>query len=118
MYKFSENANTFYNNWTNKLDYINTTTRSIRKIQYDCNLLHWCNNQNDLQKIIFDGYVFDKMTRSDGLYQYIVFVDKINMASRITIHKDLDNYSQHKFSLHIFNKKDTFKKKVRLHLIN
>ena len=38
------------------------------------------------------------------------------MASKITVRYDLKNYSQHDFSLHMFNKKDSFKKKVRLHL--
>jgi exoribonuclease R len=115
LYKFTSNAHTFYNRWINRLDYINVTTRSIRKIQMDCNLLHWCNSQKDLTTMVYDGYVFDKIKRSDGLYQYMVFINNINMASRITIRYELDNYSQHKFSLHIFNKKDSFKRKVRLH---
>lgn len=117
LYTFTSMANEFYESWTQKLDYVNKTTRSIRKIQSDCNLLHWCSNHTNLHELKFDGYVFDKMERSDGLFQYVVFVGEINMASRVTIHKDLENYSQHKFSVHIFNKKESFKKKVRLHLV-
>jgi len=116
LYTFSSNADTFYDNWVNKLDYINTTTRSIRKIQLDCNLLNWCNRQTELNTKTYQGYVFDKLDRNDGLFQYIVYIRAINMASKITVRYDLKNYSQHDFSLHMFNKKDSFKKKVRLHL--
>ena len=98
------------------MDYINTTTRSIRKIQLDCNLLNWCNRQTELNTKTYQGYVFDKLDRNDGLFQYIVYIRAINMASKITVRYDLKNYSQHDFSLHMFNKKDSFKKKVRLHL--
>jgi exoribonuclease R len=116
LYTFTREADLFYTKWVERLDYINTTTRSIRKIQFDCNLLHWCNGKSDLTTLLYDGFVFDKMRRSDGLYQYVVFIDSINMASRITIRNELENYSKHKFSLHIFNKKESFKKKVRVHL--
>ena len=116
LYTFTNCADIFYKKWVDRLDYINVTTRSIRKIQFDSNLLQWCNDKTDLSTSIYDGYVFDRMQRSDGLFQYIVFIDSINMASRITIHNELENYSKHRFSLHIFNKKESFKKKVRLHL--
>ena len=115
IYEFTSKADDFYEKWISRLEYINITTRSIRKIQMDCNLLHWCNRQEDLTTMIYDGYVFDKIQRSDGLFQYMVFISSINMASRITIRNELDDYTKHKFSLHIFNKKDSFKKKVRLH---
>ena len=32
----------------NELEYINITMRSIRKIQYDCNLLHMCNHDSTI----------------------------------------------------------------------
>ena len=116
LYSFSNNAKEFYDNWVGRLEYINTTMRSIRKIQLDCNLLHWCNDQVDLSSRKYDGYVFDKFQRSDGLFHYIVYIQSIKMASRITVRHDLKNYSKHHFTLHIFDKKDSFKKKVRLHL--
>ena len=118
LYDFSNNAKIFYKKWTDNIEYINITTRSIRKIQSDCNLLHWCNHQESLDMQTFNGYVFDKLSKNDGLFQYIVYLPKINMASKITVRYDLDNYSEHTFSLHIFEKKDSFKKKVRLHLQN
>ena len=117
LYQFSHRAKEFVTYWINRLDYINVTTRAIRKIQSDSNLLHWCNVQNDLSHRVFRGHVFDKLERNDGLFQYVVFIQEINMASKIIIRHDVDNYSEHYFSLHVFHKKDTFKKRVRLHFI-
>ena len=35
----------FYEKWTNRLEYINTTMRAIRKIQTDCSLLTFMFNR-------------------------------------------------------------------------
>jgi len=35
----------FYDKWTSRLEYINTTMRAIRKIQTDCSLLHFMFNR-------------------------------------------------------------------------
>jgi exoribonuclease R len=118
LYTFSNDVDKFYEKWISKIDYINTTTRSIRKIQLDCNLLHWCNSQEDLNVKTFEGYVFDKLEKADDLFQYIVYISEINMASKITTRENINNYTKCIFSLHIFNKKDSFKRKVRLNLIS
>ena len=112
----SENAKSFYDKWLNDLDYINTTMRSIRKIQTDCSLLHLCNNSIDIMEKYYDGYIFDKITRNDGLYQYIVFLPELKMSSRITIREDIENYVKKKFKLFLFNNEQRFKKKIRLQL--
>jgi exoribonuclease R len=116
MYHFSSSANDFYDHWVSRLEYINTSMRSIRKIQMDCNLLHWCNTQSDLSSRKYEGYVFDKVEKADGLFYYIVYIQSIRMASHITVRYDLNNYSKHIFTLHIFDNKESFKRKVRLHL--
>ena len=118
LYHFSDRAKEFVAYWINRLDYINITTRAIRKIQSDSSLLHWCNEQTDLLCRTFRGYVFDKLVRNDGLIQYVVFIPEINMASKIIVRHDVENYSEHNFSLHIFHKKDTFKKRYDYTLSN
>ena len=44
LIKSKESSEEFYRNWTNKesLEYINKTTRAIKKIQCSCNLLDLC----------------------------------------------------------------------------
>ena len=41
MIELSENSARFYDKWIADLDYINTTMRSIRKVQNDCSLLQY-----------------------------------------------------------------------------
>ena len=91
--------------------------RSIRKVQSDCNLLDICyNNPNTLEKE-YDGYCFDKLVRSDGLYQFIVFLPELRLTSRITIRDNLENYEKRQYKLYLFNDEEKFKKKIRLHLL-
>ena len=117
MVELSENVNEFYDKWLKDLEYINTTMRSIRKIQIDCSLLDLCNNKPELLNKEYDGYVFDKIIRHDDLYQYIVFLPELKMNSRITIRENMENYDLRKFKLYLFNNEEKFKKKIRLQLI-
>jgi exoribonuclease R len=113
----SENADNFYDKWLNEIDYINTTMRSIRKVQCDCSLLDLCNNSPQIMEKEYDGYLFDKIYRNDGLYQYVVFLPDLKLSSRITLREDVENFSSKKFKLYIFNDEEKFKRKIRLHLL-
>jgi RNB domain len=113
----SENADKFYSKWLNDLDYINVTMRSIRKVQCDCTLLDLCHNNPEVMAKDYTGYLFDKIYRNDGLYQYIVFLPDLKLSSRITLREDLENFSSKKFNLYLFNDEEKFKRKIRLQLI-
>lgn len=115
--KLSDNANKFYEKWLNELDYINVTMRSIRRVQCDCSLLDLCHNNPEVLEKEYDGYLFDKINRNDGLYQYVVFLPELKLSSRITLREDFDNFINKKFKLFIFNDEEKFKRKIRLHLI-
>jgi len=117
LIELSENVNKFYDKWLNNIDYINTTMRSIRKVQCDCSLLDLCYNVPDTLQKHYDGYLFDKINRNDGLYQYIVFIPELRMSSRITLRNNFNNYECKKFNLFLFNDEERFKKKIRLNLI-
>jgi exoribonuclease R len=117
LINLSEGVYKFYDNWLKDLDYINTTMRSIRKIQTDCSLLDLCNNNPDIVNNIYEGYIFDKINRNDGLYQYIIFLPELKMNSRITIRENIENFDKKKFKLFLFNDQDRFKKKIRLQLV-
>jgi len=114
----SDNAYIFYDKWLNDLDYINTTMRSIRKVQCDCTLLDLCANVPETMEKEYDGYVFDKINRNDGLYQYIVFLPELKLSSRITLRDNFDNFENKKFKLYLFNDEESFKRKIRLQFIS
>jgi hypothetical protein len=113
----SNNINLFYDYWIKDLEYINITMRSIRKVQCDCTLLDICNNNPDILNKDYEGYLFDKLIRNDGLFQYIVFLPDLKLSSRITTRENCENFECKKFKLFLFNDEEKFKKKIRLHLI-
>ena len=117
LVKLSENVDKFYEKWLRDLEYINTTMRSIRKVQCDCTLLDLCANNTDVIDKEYDGYVFDKINRNDGLFQYIVFLPELKMSSRITLRDDFENFDSRKFKMFLFNDEESFKRKIRLHLV-
>jgi len=113
----SDKAFSFYSKWIHDLDYINTTMRSIRKIQVDCNLLDLCCNNPDVMQKEYDGFFFDKIQRNDGLYQFMVYLPELKLTSRINLRENIENFEKRKFNLFLFNDEMHFKKKIRLHLI-
>ena len=119
MLELSEGATAFYRHWTSKpeLEYINTTMRSIRKVQNDCTMLELYTNHPEKTEPLYDGYLFDKIERNDGMFQYVVYLPDLKMNSRIISHDNLNNYDKHKFKIYLFNDEETLKKKIRLQII-
>ena len=113
----SENAKNFYKKWLNDLEYINVTMRSIRKVQIDCSLLDLCANHPHIMEKEYNGFLFDKLNRNDGLFQFMVYLPELKLSSRITLRDNFDNYQSKKFKLYLFNDEESFKKKIRLHLL-
>jgi len=80
-------------------------------------LLDLCANHPDIMDKEYDGFLFDKLARNDGLYQFIVFLPELKLASRITLRDNFENFNNKKFKLFLFNDEESFKKKIRLHLL-
>ena len=117
LINLSNNAQDFYNKWLNELEYINTTMRSIRKVQCDCSLLDLCSNNPEVMEKEYDGYCFDKLVRNDGLYQFIVFLPELKLSARITMRENLDNFDRRQYKLFLFQEEEKFKRKIRLQLL-
>jgi hypothetical protein len=117
LLKLSPKTYEFYNKWIIQLDYINVTMRSIRKVQNDCNLLSLCTNVPETLIKIYDGYCFDKISRNDGLYQFIIYIPELKMSSRVIIRDNLKNYQKCKCNLFIFHNEEKFKKKIRFQIL-
>jgi len=113
----SENAYDFCMSWVSKIDYINVTMRSIRKVQNDCTLLDTCSKNLGVLDCIYDGYCFDKLVRNDGLFQYIVYLPELKLTSKITVRENMDNYQLRRYKLFLFNNEEKFKKKIRLQIV-
>jgi exoribonuclease R len=111
----SDEAYTFYSSWIDKLDYINLTTKTIRRVQNDCDLLHLCTNNTDVMEREYDGYLFNKTVSDEGSFQYSVFLPELKMTSRIIIADGELEFSSRRFKLFLFKNEENFKRKIRIH---
>ena len=115
LFIFKEKANTFYLNWLNQLEYINTSFRNIRKVQSKCKILSIFEKEKHRT---FKGIVYDKLSRTDHKYQYQVFITELNIACNLTIQENLIDYQEYMFKLFVFHDEAQLKKKVKIQLIN
>jgi exoribonuclease R len=113
----SENATHFLDSWLKRLDYINVTTRAIKRIQNDCTLLDTCFNNPDILERLHEGYCFDKIVRADGLFQYVVYLHELKLTTRVTIRESLENFEKRHWKLFLFNNEAKSKRKIRLSII-
>jgi len=119
MIQLSENALKFYNEWTcsSEMEYINTTMRSIKKIQNDCSMLEFYTTNLGKLESEYEGVLFDKIMKNDGSYQYMVYLSELKMTTRINLHSDHENFEKNKFKIFLFEDEETLKRKIRLQLV-
>ena len=110
-------ADEFYKRWIVKIDYINTTMRSIRRVQTDCHLLDLCVNHPETMDKLYEGYMFDKMDRNDGVFVYVVYLPALKLVSRVTYREHVENYETRQFRLYLFHDEERFKKKIRMQVV-
>lgn len=124
----SKEAIHFYEKWTthNKLEYINITTKSIKKVQNNCSLLHDIHQNTHLNIQI--GYVFNKTETTKKnitndknndikLYKYDVYLPNLKLTSTITVSHNLKNYEKQEFKIYMFDNAESLKKKIKLQII-
>jgi exoribonuclease R len=113
----SEESDKFYRKWLNELEYINTTMKSIRRVQNDCSLLHLCSTNPQVMNKTYEGYTINKITRNDGLFQYLVYLPELHLTSKLVLIDCLENYEKSAYKLYLFNDEEKFKKKIRVQLM-
>jgi len=113
----SQDSIEFFDNWLNKMDFMNDSMRSIRKIQTDCEIVHRCFNDPTIMDNKYEGIVFGKVVKNDGSIHYMVYLETIKILSRINTHVDIPNYSKYMFKIFLFEDEDKVKKKIRLQII-
>jgi len=112
----STEAESFLFDWLSQLEYVNTSMRSIRKVQTDCELVHRCFTQPQIMQNTHSGVVFDKVQKGDeDVYCYMVYLEHVKLLSRITLREDLPNYTYHSFKLYLFEDEDKIQRKIRIH---
>jgi exoribonuclease R len=108
----------FAKNWLEKIEYINKSSKAIKKVQQNCLLLHTLTNTPQ-KDVIYKGYVLEK---SDGcknkLNKYNVYIPSLNMVSSFkTENADIKMYTHCEFILRLIVTEDNLKKKIRLQIL-
>jgi hypothetical protein len=109
-------AQQFLEQWIRKLPYINTATRSIRKIQTDCEVLHRCSTDPSLLQTQHKGILFDKVKKNDGGFVYMVYLEELRLLTRFKSYDEYENLSQQAFQLFLFTDEHSLKKKIRVQI--
>ena len=75
----------FFSKWSSRLDFINKSMKSIRKLQSDCRLLDLFNNKSNMSERFFKGIVIEeKVNKRESLKKsYTIFVGELNIYSTI-----------------------------------
>ena len=116
-------AKTFVETWMGKLEYINTTMRSIRKVESTCQLISLCTNRPDVLEASHQGIVFDKTSTNtnttiddtSSVYNYMVYLEDLRMLVRMPrSNRSVANHSRHMFRLFLFETEHSTKKKIRI----
>jgi exoribonuclease R len=113
----SQEAQEFLTGWIKNIDYLNTSMRSIRKIQTNCELLYRCITTPSLIQTPQIGILFDKLQKNDGGFVYMVYLEGVQMLSRLKTYTEYENYSKHSFQLFIFEDEHNLKRKIRIQIV-
>lgn len=116
---FSKEAMVFYERWLRELDFINTNMRTIRRVQNDCSLLDLCHRSESLLQKEYIGYLFDKIERNDGLFEYSVFLPDLKHTAHVILADQIDEASATRTcKLVLFQDEERLKRKVRVQVIS
>ena len=117
--RYSSDASEFTKAWIGDMDYVNTSMRSIRKIQYNCELLHKCSKNPELLLMPYKGIVFDKLVKSDSSVSFMVYLEEWKLISRIRLptQTNVDDFKEAYFKLFFFEDEDKSNKKIQLQFV-
>ena len=120
----------FLNEWTKKIDFINRSMKSIRKVQKDCWMMNSFFHHPDIIKnknsvLVYDGIVLEKKKKDDKNdvnvkkeieNSYTIYLETMNFISKIKVYKNLEIGSKHKFQVFLFEREHEGGKKIQLSL--
>jgi len=113
----NENTIQLIQRWLGKLDYINTTTKSIRNVQSDCELMTYCSDNLSIINRTYTGIVFNRVTGDDSIYRYSVYLEQLKVFSTFKTNSLIDEYSKLEFKLYYFGDEYDTRKKIRVQLV-
>ena len=112
-----DSAQQFLDTWNRKMEFVNVSMRSIRKIQNECQLLYRCTQDPSLMESIHFGVVFDRIERESGYFNYMVYMESLNLLSRVRSTQDFCNYDIVQCKLLVFENEEKTQRKIRVCIV-
>ena len=110
-------SQTFVEHWSQHIELLNQSMKSIRKVQNECQLLYQFSKNEELHETQFKGILFHQ--EQEGLfYKYQVYLPKLKLVSTITLTHEQPLYCYYTFSAYLFEEEYNAKRKIRLQLEN
>jgi len=116
MIQLTEKADLFYINWVNDIKHINKSSKSIKKVQNNCNLLFLCSTNPEIMNKTYNGYAVDNVKNKNNLNKYSIYLPELKIFTTIKTNENINLYEFRIYKLYLFNDEDNLKKKIRLQL--
>jgi exoribonuclease R len=115
-YSMSKSGELFFQKWMNNIKFINESMKSVKKVQNQCRILDmYFGDKMISERIINVGVIFNKSFNSEKcLFTYDVYLHDMKVFSKVTTVENIDNNSEHKFEIFLFENEEKTKKKLKL----
>ncbi len=100
----------FLDKWMGKIEYMNTATRAIRRVQMDCELLERCETDSAALNTIHSGMAI--ATESPG--EYTIYIDALKLVTYIKTTSTLTLFEPARFQIYVFNDESRLSRKIRI----
>jgi exoribonuclease R len=109
-YDVSDECSRFLDKWMGKIEYMNTTTRAIRRVQMDCELLERCETDSATLNTIHSGMAI--ANESQG--EYTIYIDALKLLTYIKTTSTLTLFEHAQFQIYVFNDESRLSRKIRI----
>jgi hypothetical protein len=98
-----------------KIEYMNTATRAIRRIQMDCELLERCETDSATLNTIYSGMaIANECQGNESQGEYTIYIDALKLITYIKTTTALTLFEPTQFQIYIFNDESRLSRKIRI----
>jgi exoribonuclease R len=109
-YDVSDECSRFLDKWMGKIEYMNTATRAIRRVQMDCELLERCETDSATLNTIHSGMAI--ATESPG--EYTIYIDALKLITYMKTLTTLTLFEPTQFQIYVFTDESRLSRKIRI----
>jgi exoribonuclease R len=114
-YDVSDECSRFLDKWMGKIEYMNTATRAIRRIQMDCELLERCETDSATLNTIYSGMaIANECQGNESQGEYTIYIDALKLITYIKTTTALTLFEPTQFQIYIFNDESRLSRKIRI----